>query len=123
MDGEAADVDDPVPLAPDLPGHRTRELAVDLGDEEAVQIGDDPVAVVRPARRQERAHVVVRVELDEEVDVAVARRPDRDRHGRTVAVSRRGNFTAPDASATPARISASPPSVAAVISSSRISAP
>ena len=63
----------------------------------------------RPAG-EERAHVLVRVERDEESDVSLTRRPDRDAHGRpaAVAAARRGSRTAPEASATPARISARP---------------
>ena len=130
VDGEAADVDDRAAPVRQLPYHRARPLPVELDDHHAARVpilldlGGDAVAVVGAGRGEERAHVLVRVELDEEVDVVGAGRPDRDGHERAVAASRRrGRRTPPEASATPARISASPPSIAAVISSSRISAP
>src|SRR5687768_5948644 len=129
MDREAADVDDRTAAIRHLPGHRSRTLAAELDDHHAAgvlslrDLGRDALAVVRAGGREERPHVLVRVELDEELDVAGLGRTDRDAHGRTVAASRRGSRIAPEASATPPRISARPISVAAVIASSRISAP
>ena len=129
MHGEPAHVRDPAAAVAELPAHRAGGLAVELDDEETAALrllGDllgDPVPVVGAGSGEEGAHVLVGVELDQELEVALAGGADRDGHGRTGTAVPRRSLTAPDASATPPRISARPPSVASVSSSSRISAP
>ena len=90
-----------------------------------VEQDPDAGAVVGAGGGEKGTDVAVGVELRQEVDVGRRRRADGHpgAHGRTVAASRRGKRTAPEASAIPPRISASPASIVALIASSRMSAP
>ena len=129
MDRDASDVRDPAADVRPPPEQRARTLSVELDHEQPALLGiafevlGDAVPLVPAGGGEKRAHVVVGVEVGEEVEVIGLGGSKRDGHGRAGAVARRGNRTAPDASATPPRISASPASVVAVISSSRIIAP
>ena len=132
VDREPAETRDPASFVRSLPGAHARRLTVDFDQHhaaraglflEALEIGEDVCAVVAPGRRQPGAYVAVGVELDDEVEVGARRAADRHAHVRTGSAARRGRRSVPEASATPARISAPPSSMVAVIASSRISAP
>ena len=130
IDRNAADVGDPAPDVRPPPEHRARALPVELDHEQpallgiALEVLGDSVPLVAARGREERADGLVGVEALQEVEVVRLGATERDAHGRAGTVARRrGRRTAPEARATPPRISASPASVAAVIFSSRITAP
>ena len=127
---DPADVRDPAADVRPLPEHRAGTLSVELDHKELALLGIAPellgnaVPVVAAGGGQERADVLAGVEAGEEVEIVLLGATDRDAHGRAVTVARRrGSRTAPEARATPPRISTSPPSIEAVICSSRIVAP
>ena len=114
-----------------LEAHRPRALAVDLDHEDAECVGlglraldlrEDLLAILRPHGGEERLDVLVRHELDEEVDVVSARPPDRHPHA-GVSCTRTPNKRCPEASAAPTAMSANPTSIAVVTGSSSRSAP
>ncbi len=125
----AADVRALVPhragaLAVDLHDHAAERLRLVLG---ALDLGRERLTVRVTARSEERVDLLVGQELDEEVEVVAGGPADRDRHGLgvtgSVSGARRGSRSAPEPTATPPRISASPAIAAAVIGSSSSSAP
>src|SRR5581483_1936751 len=126
---QAAEPGDPGALVADLERHRPGRPAVELDDEQAVLLGlalraldrgEDAVAVALAPRRQVRLDLLVVQELDEEVDVARLCPPQPQGTGSTAGSRRRTGRHAPEPSATPPRISASPPSIVARSGSSRI---
>ena len=132
MHCEPADGSDRGAPVDDLEVHRPRRLSVDLDHDSpnAVRLvlgardeRADALGVARPDRGEKRLHLLVREELDEEGHVGRRGHGGRDAHPATVAAWRRRSTRAPEASATPARISARPPSTAAVIGSSSSTAP
>jgi hypothetical protein len=133
VDREAAEARDAAARVAARERERSGALAVDLDDEAALRLRilvlsrelfGNRLPVEPLARGEERTHVVVREDVEQEVEVVRRRAPQRDvAHGSWIAGARRASRTAPEPSATPARISASPPSVAAVMLSSSRSAP
>ena len=125
----------PLVLDPELhaPGEAPAVAVVDLDHEaaEVVRLTERPlhlvrdrVGVARAPGREVRLDVLVVRERDEEVDVAGRRAPDAQAHRPgSAAVARGTGRTSPEPTATPARISASPPASAAVTGSPRKSAP
>ena len=81
------------------------------------------VVILRADRGEERLDVLVRDELDEEVDVVGAAHGGSRRSRGRPPVRRTPKKRSPDASATPARMSARPASIAVVTGSSSSSAP
>ena len=103
----------------------------DLDHEDAERIGlrlrardllEDLVATLRAHGCEERLDVLVRHELDEEVDVVRRRAANRDRHAAD-SCTRTPKKRWPDASAAPTAMSANPTSIAAVTDSSSSTAP
>ncbi len=86
--------------------------------------GRDRLPIPRPPAGEVRLDLLVVRELDEEVDVLGPGAADADAHrpGSTAA-ARAFDRTNPEPSATPSRISPSPPASAAVIGSPRKTAP
>ena len=134
MDGEPAQVGDPVPTAAAREAHRPRQVAVDLDHEQAVDVrlglvpldvGRQRVTVVRPARGEKRLHILVRDEVDEEVEVVGPSAADRDHYaGSSLGAARRRTVNrSPEPRAIPTRISPSPSNIGFVIGSERKSAP
>src|SRR5262249_32428626 len=89
----------------------------------AFELLDQHLAVEPLARREKRPHVLVGEDAEQEVEVVPRRATQANAHGSWTAGARRASRRAPEPSATPARISPSPPSVAAVIVSPRRIAP
>src|SRR5439155_7418586 len=121
MHRERAQVGDPAAPVCDLEAHQARRLAVDLDHEAAelvglaagaLDLGLQTFAVARPDDGQVRLDIVMRHQLEQEVDVARLGPAKRDlAHGDGAATgSRRVKPTAPDPSATPPRISTMPAS-------------
>src|SRR6185312_11986026 len=133
MHRQGAEVRDPAPRVRDLEAHQAGRLAVGLDHEaaELLRLGlraldllEQPVAVARPHDRHERVDVLVRHQLEQEVDVARLGSPQGHVHGEGAATgSRRWRRTAPDPSATPPRISAIPASSSQVSGSPSSSTP
>src|SRR5690349_12589997 len=124
MHGEAAGGRDPVLLAHPLEGDAAGALAVDLDHEppellgRTREVGECGAARVGHAVAEEAPRVVVVDELDEEVDVVSRRAAERD-HGVCAIGVLPGSRSAPEPSATPPRIVASPTSFCHVSGSER----
>ena len=135
MDGEPPCLCDPAALVDEAEADRACTLAAGLDQKpaERLRLALRPLdlleqAVPRHLARQteERPHVFVRDQLEEEVHVVGSRPPDRDVDAHAPGASRRRSRPAPTApvpSATPPRMSASPPSADAPKRSPRSTAP
>ena len=98
MDREPAELGDPAALVLDAEAHHAGRLAVDL-DHEAAEVLrlalrardllEQLLARGRTAGGQVRVDVLVRRQLDEEVDVGRRRPTDRDTHGRAGSTASR----------------------------------
>src|SRR5438876_429199 len=119
------------PARRSVEAHRARALAVDLDHEapevpglgrRALDLGEDRLAVAGADRAEERLHVLVRGQPDEEVGVGSLGPADPDlvRHARAAA---RRPRSPPAPSATPARIRSAPRTSLASMLSSKMSAP
>src|SRR5438067_486548 len=131
MNGEPLEMRDPRAAVVDLEAHGARAAAVDLDHESPVprrigdrtlELGSEGVAIAGRAAAEERLDVRVIQELEQEVEIVDPCSPDRD-HGVSAAGARRGKRSVPVPSATPARMSSSPPIAEAVTFSSRKIAP
>src|ERR687897_644824 len=119
VDGDAAELRDPATSILLREAHHARALAVDLDHEPPVLVGlalraldlfEDLLPCRRATGREERVDVVVRRQLDEEVDVVGPGTPDRDTHvraGSTASGARAGRST-PEPSAAPAAAASQP---------------
>ena len=133
MHGEPFDPRDPAPGIDEVEAHGAHPLAVHLDHEPAervrlalgaLDLGKDQLAVGRRVSAQERAHVVVSGQLEQEGGVVRGRTSQRDRHDSEASRRRmRSGSRAPVASATPPRINASAANAAAPKVSPRKTAP
>src|SRR5260221_12275628 len=114
---------DLAPLVQQMDPHRAGALAVAL-DHEATErfrlalglrdLLEQHRALGHRARTEERPHIVVGEQLEQEVRVVGARAPDRDAaHASEASAPRRRTRSRPVPRATPPRMSARPPSAAA----------
>ena len=132
MDSQSLEVRDARAAVRQLESHCTGTFAVDVDHEPAevvrlalrsFDLHCDCSAILRSDRAEERFHLLVSDELEEEVHVAGRRTTNRDRHGVWVTGARRGRRATPDATATPRRMSAMPPTSPAVSGSPSSVAP
>jgi len=129
--GEPAQVRDPAAQVRALEAHRSRAHAVHLDQEDAERVwlllralylGADLPVLLRPDRGEKRLDVLVAHELGEEPDVLRRRPANRHRHAAD-SWARPPRRRWPEPRATPTRMSARPPSAAALTGSSRMAAP
>ena len=131
MDREATEVGDPVRI-PRLEAHDAGPLAVGLDHEHpehvgllarALDVAEDALAIGRPRRGEERLHVLVLGEADEEVEVVRPHRRTTTLTRSPPVFARREARTRPDRATAAAEDQPSPMTMPPVIDSSRKSAP